>query len=143
VLIGEVFCDVSRLRDLPNVHLLGRREHEALPSYCKAFDAAIIPYDMRQARMESVNPVKTKELLAAGVPIVAADVPELRGYGADVVIVRGQEDWCGALERQAARDDRQAVSARVAGEDWAVKVAGLRRVVDALGVNGGTTDEHR
>jgi len=78
VLIGEIYCDISRLQKQSNVHFLGRREHCQLPAYCKGFDVGIIPYDMKQARMESVNPVKTKEILAAGVPVVAADVPELR-----------------------------------------------------------------
>lgn len=131
VLIGEVFCEPGGLRNLPNVHLLGRREHDSLPSYCSAFNAAIIPYDMQQARMESVNPVKTKELLAAGVPIVAADVPELRAYGDDVIVCRTDEEWLDGLDRQVARTDRQAISQRVAGEDWANKVDHLRRVISA------------
>lgn len=131
ILIGTVFCEVSMLEKLPNVHFLGRREHAELPAYCSAFDAAIIPYDMKQPRMESVNPVKTKELLAAGVPIVAADVPELRGYGDDVTICRGADEWIAALTKQIARRDRAEISRRVAGEDWAKKVAALRRIVES------------
>jgi glycosyltransferase involved in cell wall biosynthesis len=129
VLIGEIFCDVSLLRALSNIHFLGRREHATLPAYCRAFNAAIIPYDMKQARMESVNPVKTKELLAAGVPVVAADVPELRGYGDDVMICRTDEEWVAALEKQLARTDRREISARVSGEDWSSKVSELRAVI--------------
>ena len=130
VLIGEIFCDVSRFAALRNVHFLGRREHRTLPGYCGAFDASMIPYDMTQTRMESVNPVKTRELLAAGVPIVAADVPELRGMGGDVLIARTSGEWLLALERQMARKDRAEISRRMAGEDWSVKVAMMRRVVD-------------
>ena len=131
VLIGEVFCDVSPAAAPGNVHFLGRREHGVLPDYCKAFDAAMIPYDMKQARMASVNPVKTKELLAAGVPIAAADVPELRGYGEDVLICRGVDEWEAALAKQIARADRREISARVAGEDWTEKIAAMRRIVEA------------
>jgi glycosyltransferase involved in cell wall biosynthesis len=129
VLIGEVFCDVSRLRRLANVHLLGRREHQRLPEYCKAFAAAVIPYDMRQPRMASVNPVKTRELLAAGVPIVAADLPELRGMQ-DVCIARAADEWMGALERQIGRADRQAISRRMAEHDWSVVVRRIRERVE-------------
>jgi glycosyltransferase involved in cell wall biosynthesis len=129
VLIGEVFCDVSRLRRLANVHLLGRREHQRLPEYCKAFAAAVIPYDMRQPRMASVNPVKTRELLAAGVPIVAADLPELRGMQ-DVCIARTADEWMGALERQIGRADRQAISRRMAEHDWSVVVRRIRERVE-------------
>ena len=130
VLIGGVFCDVSRLSGQRNVHFPGRREHTTLPSYCKAFDAGFIPYDMTNPRMESVNPVKTKELLAAGVPIVAPDMPELLGYGDRVRICHSTEEWLGALEAQIVRTDRAAISASVAGEDWSVKVAAIRQIVD-------------
>jgi hypothetical protein len=134
VLIGGIFCDVGRLQALPNVHFLGRREHGALPAYCKGFSAAMIPYDLRDPRMESVNPVKTRELLAAGVPVVAADVPELRGMEPDVLLARDVGQWLAGLERQMARADRPAISARMAGADWSAKVAWLRSVVDRAGL---------
>ena len=35
LLIGEVQTDISVLRELPNVHLLGRRNYQSLPAYCK------------------------------------------------------------------------------------------------------------
>jgi len=132
VLIGQIYADVSRFNGVANVYFLGRREHAELPAYCKAFDVAMIPYDMRQDRMASVNPVKTKELLAAGVPIVAADVPELRGYGRDVLICHSPAEWLAAIEEQAGRTDRAEISRRVAGEDWGCKVAGMRREVERI-----------
>lgn len=131
VLIGHPYDDVSAVESLPNVHLLGRREHDDLPAYCRAFDIAIIPYDMTQARMESVNPVKTKELLAAGCPIVAAAVPELENMSEDILIARSADEWIAAIEQQLARKDRQAISGRVLSEDWTPKVQAIRGIVDA------------
>lgn len=132
-LIGEVYRDVGTLRGIPNVHLLGRREHAALPDYCRGFDAALIPYDMSHPRMESVNPVKTKELLAAGVPVVASRVPELTGYGDRVLLCSGADAWLQALERQIAKspEDRLAISESVRGEDWSAKVRHIRSRVEA------------
>ncbi len=133
VLIGEKYADVTELEALSNIHLLGRREHSCLHNYCRAFDVAIIPYDMSNPRMESVNPVKTKELLAAGLPIVAADVPELRNYGDDVLTCAGADAWLAALERQLARTDQNEISERVRSESWQDKVATIREIVDGLG----------
>ena len=127
VMIGGVFCDVSIFDGVANVHFLGRREHDKLPHYCAAFDVAIIPYDMRQSRMESVNPVKTRELLAAGVPVVAADVPELRALGEDVLIARTPDEWINAVEKQMSRDDHDLVSRSVQSDDWANRVDMIRR----------------
>jgi glycosyltransferase involved in cell wall biosynthesis len=130
VLIGEPYADVSALEALPNVHLLGRREHGVLHYYCRAFDVAIIPYDMSNPRMESVNPVKTKELLAAGLPVVASDVPELRNYGDNVMTCTTPEEWLAALDRQVARNDHVAISESVSEESWENKVVAIRGIVD-------------
>jgi len=132
VLIGQVFCDVSGLEHVPNVHLLGRREHDELPGYCRAFDAAIIPYDLENPRMESVNPVKTRELLAAGVPVVAARIPELQGFGDHMRTCRSADEWICALEGQCARTDGDAISRSVADDDWTVRVRSIREVVAGM-----------
>ncbi len=134
VLIGEAYEDLCALRILGNVHLLGRREHAILPDYCRGFQAAIIPYDLSHARMESVNPVKAKELLAAGVPVVASPLPELAPYGDAVMLCESDEAWLAALEHQLQipLEARALISQRVAGEDWERKVADIRRVVEAV-----------
>ena len=132
VLIGEIYTDVAHLTAMPNVHLLGRREHYVLHQYCRGFDVAIIPYDMAHPRMVSVNPVKTKELLAAGLPIVASAVPELMTYGDDVLTCSGVEEWCAALDRQLARRDRAGISGRVQDESWTNKVALIRSIINAI-----------
>jgi glycosyltransferase involved in cell wall biosynthesis len=130
VLIGEPYVDVAALEASPNVYLLGRREHGVLHDYCRAFDVAIIPYDMSNPRMESVNPVKTKELLAAGVPVVASDVPELRNYGDNVITCTTPYEWLAALDRQVARTDHVAISESVSEESWENKVEAIRGIVD-------------
>jgi len=132
VLVGEIYTDVANLTALPNVHLLGRREHCVLHQYCRGFDAAIIPYDMSHPRMASVNPVKTKELLAAGLPVVASAVPELMTYGDDVLTCSGVEEWCAALDKQLARRDRAGISSRVQDQSWTSKVASIRSTIDAF-----------
>lgn len=135
VLIGEDYGAPESLQACSNVHLLGRREHGVLVDYCRGFDAAMIPYDMRQERMESVNPVKTKELLSAGVPVVSAMVPALAGYGDDVLLCREAGQWLEALEHQIAKDaaERAAISARMRGETWAAKVQAIRMRVGFWG----------
>ena len=131
VLIGEDYGAPASLKACANVYVLGRREHSMLVEYCRGFDVGMIPYDMGQARMESVNPVKTKELLSAGVPVVGSEVPALSGYGEDVLLCRSVEQWLAALEKQAAKDaaERAAISARMRGETWAAKVARIREMI--------------
>lgn len=132
VLIGPVFCDVSVLNGLPNIHLLGRREHDQLPAYCKGFDVAIIPYRLDHPRMESVNPVKLRELLAAGVPVVAADIPEVRNISPHIKIACTAAEYLTGLESfLAVKPDRAAISAARKADDWSERVREIRRIVDA------------
>jgi len=140
VFIGECFCDkVDNIKFLPNVIMTGRKEYNLLPAYCSCFDAAIIPYDMKQKRMESVNPVKTLELLAAGVPVVSSDIPELRNFSQDVAICRSIDEWLTALDAAVKRKDRTEISKRVETFDWKKRVEEIEEIVKKQKKNGRRT----
>jgi glycosyltransferase involved in cell wall biosynthesis len=76
-MLGKSTMDLSPLTKLPNVHLLGRKPYDSLPNYCKAFDVAIIPFPINEATLNS-NPLKAREYLAAGLPVVSTAIPEVR-----------------------------------------------------------------
>lgn len=134
VMIGQVYCDISRFDSISNVHFIGRREHDRLPEYCKGFNVAMIPYDLKDPRMQSVSPVKTRELLAAGVPVAAVRIPELSNCGGNVVMCDGVDDWLATLERLAARTDHVDISRQMQREDWSVRVREIRQRV--IGLHG-------
>lgn len=132
VMIGPVYCDVSRLQQRANIHFLARREPGELPAYCKGFDVALIPYKLSDPRMESVNPIKLRELLAAGVPVVASDIPEVRGISGYVKTARTTEEFLAALDAAlAAGYDRKAISDERRSDDWPLKVQDIRRIVES------------
>jgi glycosyltransferase involved in cell wall biosynthesis len=76
VMLGKVTMDVSPLTRLPNVHLLGRKPYASLPAYCKGFDAALIPFPVTEVTLNA-NPLKAREYLAAGLPVVSTPIPEV------------------------------------------------------------------
>ena len=80
VLIGKVTMDTSRLKQYPNVHLLGHRSYESLPAYCKAFSAAMVPFPLNEAT-RNANPLKAREYLAAGLPVISTKLPEVEVLG--------------------------------------------------------------
>lgn len=80
VMLGKTTMDVSPLKRFPNVHLLGHRPYESLPGYCKGFDVAMIPFPVNQATLNS-NPLKAREYLAAGLPVVSTAIPEVEALG--------------------------------------------------------------
>jgi uncharacterized SAM-binding protein YcdF (DUF218 family)/glycosyltransferase involved in cell wall biosynthesis len=79
VLVGPVYTDISRLEGLPNVHLLGAREHQALPRYIGAFDVCLIPY-LQSDYTQTVFPTKLNEYLSMGKPVVSAALPEVEAF---------------------------------------------------------------
>lgn len=79
VLIGKTPTDVEPVKGLPNVFLLGQKPYSMLPAYCKGFDVGIIPFRINELTLRA-NPLKLREYLAAGLPVVSTDLPEVRRY---------------------------------------------------------------
>jgi glycosyltransferase involved in cell wall biosynthesis len=76
VIVGKATTDVSMLERLPNVHLMGRQPYASLPAYCKAFDVSLNPFRINELTLNA-NPLKVREYLAAGLPVVSTAVPEV------------------------------------------------------------------
>jgi glycosyltransferase involved in cell wall biosynthesis len=75
VMLGKTTMDVSALKRLPNVHMLGHRPYESLPSVLQGVrrrDDSRFP--VNQATLNS-NPLKAREYLAAGLPVVSTSIP--------------------------------------------------------------------
>jgi len=79
VFIGKADCNVDKLEQFSNVYLLGSRPHTDLPKYIQNWNVAILPFvDNKQIQM--CNPLKLREYLASGTPIVTTDFNALNGY---------------------------------------------------------------
>jgi len=76
---GDPSTDLQSLQGLANVHLLGSRPYAELPAYLRGFDLALLPCPLN-AYTRSMFPMKFFEYLAAGVPVVATDLPALREH---------------------------------------------------------------
>lgn len=131
VLIGKPMVDLSRLRQHSNVRVLGRRPHGALPAYCKAFAVGIIPYVLNE-RLLHVNPIKLREYLSAGLPVVSVALPELVPYASHCAIARSYEEFERGVE-EAMRTDtparRRERSELMRGETWKARVEDVCRHV--------------
>jgi glycosyltransferase involved in cell wall biosynthesis len=125
VLLGQELCDTSVIKGLPNVHLLGQKPHRELPAYCKGFDVGIIPYRIDE-RMKFVNPLKLREYLSAGLPVVSTPVPEVRRYPQLAEIAADPDEFIAACERAlvaGSAAQRATRSAAMTNETWAARVA--------------------
>lgn len=137
VLLGRVAVEVgniSFLTDLPNVHWLGQKQFSELPAYCAAFDVALIPMKMNELTL-NVNPLKLKEYLAAGVPVVSAPLPEVLPYGDVVKFAITHEELISATENILMQDRKllaPILSNRVANESWDGKVEEVSALIEQM-----------
>jgi hypothetical protein len=136
ILLGQVLTDVSKLRGINNVHLLGRKPHSELPAYCKGFDAGIIPYRVDDPRMAFVNPVKLREYLSTGMSVVSTAIPEVVRYSNLCHIARSPNEFIALLDVAVAegksKDARRRRSESMRNETWAVRVVDVEAKISAL-----------
>jgi len=131
VLLGKVTTDVSALSALPNVHLLGRKPYADLPAYSKGFDVAMLPFPISEVTLNA-NPLKVREYLAAGLPVVSTAIPEVEVLGL-CRIGRDPAGFIAEIEAALADPGPQAArSEQVRSESWAARIEEIRGHVAAL-----------
>lgn len=105
VLLGGVFdTDVSRLRKLPNVKLLGQQPYETMPQYLYNFDVCVIPFKINPIT-EATDPVKLYEYLSGGKPVVSVKLPELAPYRDHIYIAGNAADFAGQIDKAISEDN--------------------------------------
>lgn len=117
--IGYIGVDPGLLPRLSNITFIGDRDHLSLPFFARWFDAAIIPFEVREVTRKAC-PVKAYEYLAAGLPVVSTELPEVEGLG----------------DIRVARQGKNLVAEFIAALEWAVgegkKPEAVRARLDAV-----------
>ena len=97
LLIGRVAVDAAALSCLANVALVGVKPYADLPRWAKAIDVCILPYTQSEWTERS-SPLKLREYLAAGKPVVATPFPEAQIFGSLVQIAADGPGFVSAIE---------------------------------------------
>ncbi|HMF01644.1 MAG TPA: glycosyltransferase, partial [Terriglobia bacterium] len=131
VLIGKSATSLAPVEGLTNVHLLGQKPYVSLPAYARAFDVALLPFIVNELTL-AANPLKLREYLAAGLPVVSSALPEAEKLQHSVRIGRNQAQFLELI--QNIIDSRQtgpqlSISQHMDSESWDAKVEELSRIV--------------
>jgi hypothetical protein len=131
VLLGKATTSLAPLDGARNVHLVGRRPYADLPGWCKGFDVAITPFRLNELALNA-NPLKAREYVAAGLPNVCTDLPELRAIPG-CTIARTRAEFVAEVGRAlAAGGPSRERAALVRSEGWDAKLEEIREHVAAL-----------
>ena len=107
VIIGPVVkIDPALLPAAANIHYLGAKPYEQLPSYLAGWDVALLPFARNEAT-RYISPTKTPEYLAAGRPVVSTSIRDVvRPYGTAGLarIADDADEFVSAVEAALAED---------------------------------------
>jgi glycosyltransferase involved in cell wall biosynthesis len=104
--------NLTPLKALPNVHVMGNRVRESLPGYLKGFDAAIVPYALNDAT-RGIYPMKLQEYLAGGKPVVCPPLPECLHLNGVVRFAGRPEEFEKAIVAALADQSPESIASRL------------------------------
>jgi UDP-galactopyranose mutase len=117
VMIGPVVkIDPATLPQRANIHYLGGKDYNELPSYIGGWDVALLPFAQNEST-RFISPTKTPEYLAAGKPVVSASIQDVvRPYGEMelVHIASNSNEFIAAIEK--------ALTPEATNEEWRKRV---------------------
>lgn len=136
VLVGPANADISALTAEPNIQWLGPKPHHELPRYSQHWDIGLLPF-INNAQIQACNPLKLREYLAAGSPVVSTDFPALDGYRDIIKVSDSAQGFAEAMletheykyHKQLLRETRQN---RVKRESWGARTQDLVEMIQNL-----------
>ena len=149
VMVGPVVkISEEDLPRRPNIHYLGGKTYDQLPTYLSGWDVALMPFAMNEST-QFISPTKTPEYLAGGRPVVSTPIKDVvRHYGQleGVLIASTPEEFVAACDKalELSRDPEGGWLAEadlmLSATSWdttQARMAGL--IHDLLGIRTGAT----
>lgn len=131
VLIGGSSIDLSGLSSRKNVYVLGKKPYEQIPHYAKCFDVCFLPFPQNRW-IAAANPIKLKECLALGKPIVSVPCSAVEAYKDIVYVASDVNAFAEAVTKACTENDPGLVAARrerVSGSTWEAKATEAMRAL--------------
>jgi len=131
LLIGRDSMELDEFEHHKNIRLVGEKNFEDLPSYCKAIDVALIPF-VKSALTDNCNPLKLYEYLAAGLPVVSTDIPEVRFWKDSVLIAKERGTFlesCETAMKLNGKEWKEKTSLSMKSNTWDQKVKDIYQII--------------
>lgn len=135
VLIGLSTLDISDITSLPNVHYFGFRPYPEIPKFGAGFDVGIMPW-LQNEWIDNCNPIKLKEYLALGIPVVTTPIPQAEEYPSLLSVATTPHEFVEAIRTSVTLNDEHSRLRRqeaVEKDSWRCKAAEVLALVEKIG----------
>lgn len=152
-LVGGTKEDVAKFKNqyqAANIHIIGHRPQNEIPTWLKAADVLVIPNSAKEKiSSRYTSPLKLFEYMASGRPIIAADLPSIRevlGDGEAVFFAPDNSQDLGqkiisSLNNQAALlEQARLAQAKVGQYTWENRGRLIKRFMLAYSLNMGLNE---
>ena len=136
--IGPKKVGTENLSKDKNVFFFPPVPYQELPRYLAGIDVFIIPYKLDELT-KYINPLKLKECLAVGKPVVSTPLPEVLKLKEAVGIAYTREEFLTQISEALSKPFNQTAADKVLeGEDWSFKAEEISQYIqEAIQRKGG------
>jgi glycosyltransferase involved in cell wall biosynthesis len=138
VFIGPVVkIDPESLPRAANIHYLGSKSYDELPSYLSGWDVALLPFARNEAT-RFISPTKTPEYLAAGKPVVSTSIRDVVSPYGEIGLARIADDpegfvnACEEALREAAHERIACADAYLRHLSWDKTWSEMESLLDSF-----------
>tara|TARA_R110001583_G_scaffold184037_1_gene342943 strand:- start:103 stop:1281 length:1179 start_codon:yes stop_codon:yes gene_type:complete len=114
LLADEYNAEAFRLcESLPNVHFLGQKDRRAVPAYVGHMDVNTMCYRAKgDGWWTAISPLKLHEYLAAGLPVVSAEIESVIPYKSSIALASDLGTWVDQISNALGTQSIQAQESR-------------------------------
>jgi glycosyltransferase involved in cell wall biosynthesis len=124
----------SKLHQLKNVHFLGSKNGDELPSYIKYFDICMNPQVVNDLTIGNY-PRKIDEYLAMGKPTIATQTPTMEIFKDHVYLAETVADYINLIEKALKENNPEKEQERIVfaqGHTWENNVEEIGKAIQQL-----------
>lgn len=114
VLVGpyDMLQNKNELDQFSNIHFLGKKPIDSLPSYIQAFDVCINPQAVNPITIGNY-PLKIDEYLSMGKPVVATKTDAMKIFGDYVYLAEKLQDYPALISKALSEDNASLKNERM------------------------------
>jgi glycosyltransferase involved in cell wall biosynthesis len=123
------------IESLGNVRYLGSKPYSSMPSYAASFDVCVLPWVTGNEFVNYGSPIKVREYLATGKPVVITPLYEYEPLDGILRISRGYDDFIAKIEDSLANESVEKRDARqqaVKESTWDARAEEVSKEIEAL-----------